>query len=431
MVLQDSISQFYQSMMENKLDVLKVLLIASCLFLLPVGRAVELSVLVMAILGIRELVREGRGIFVHKSYYYFTFLFLVFWIPMLIALPDAVNFKASAKTTLLYIRFYFAGVFIISVLRNQDLMDKCLTIIAAVVGFFVIDALIQVATGTDLFGYKWPGAGRVNGLFGDDLKLGIVLSVFSPILIEAILKIRKRITRYILLFITYESILAIILLSISRASLIMLSVVTIGYASVFWIRNQKHISFAGIILLILTVIIGYTTSDTIKGRITPVMDVFQTQQKDTVNLRNKINTALSERVTIWETSFNMMKENYINGIGSRGFRYVYREYANPGDFFASHPIMLATHPHQYVIEILVEAGVIGLLGLILFFMKGSQIMVEAWRDRNMYIYAPAICVLACLFPINTHLSIYSSFWGQIVWLFIALFCASVGMRYRH
>ena len=165
------------------------------------------------------------------------------------------------------------------------------------------------------------------------------------------------------------------------------------------------------------------------------MNIFQTQQASDDNenmssLKAKLNTALSERVNIWLASSNMMKENYINGIGSRGFRYAYKEYANPDDIFVSGGTA-PTHPHQYVIEVLVETGMIGLVGLILFFMKGSQIMVEAWRDRNLYIYAPAICVLACLFPINTHLAIYSSFWGQIVWFFIALFCASVGMRYKH
>lgn len=443
MMLQGSIGQFYQFFTENKYDALKILLIASGLFLLPVGRAVELSVLLMAIFGIRRLMYEGRGIFVHKSYYYFTFLFLAFWIPMLIALPDAVNFKASAKTTLLYVRFYFAGVFIISVLRNHDFMDRYLAIISAVVGFFVIDALIQVVTGTDLFGYDNEVAyGRVNGLFGDNLKLGIILSIFSPILIETILKIRKKATRYVLLFVTYESILAIILLSISRASLIMFAVVTIGYVFVFLVRNQKKLAFTGVVLFVLTVTLGYQILDPVKKRIDPIIDVFQTQgatdeitqSKDISNLKDQLNTALSERVDIWETALNMLGKNYFNGIGPRGFRYAYREYANPDDFFVYDPAgmkMAPTHPHQYVVEVLVETGVIGLVGLVLFLMKGSQIMVEAWRDRNLYIYAPAICVLACLFPINTTLSIYSSFWGQIVWFFISLFCASVGMRYKH
>ena len=436
MIAQGSIGQFYTSITENKRDTIKILLIASGLFLLPVGRAVELSVLLMAIFGIRRLMYEGRGVFVHKSYYYFTFLFLAFWIPMLLALPDAVNFKASAKTTLLYTRFYFAGIFIISVLRNQDLMDKYLLIISAVIGFFVFDALIQIITGTDLFGYDNETAfGRLNGLFGEDLKLGIILAVFSPILIETILKLKKEIARYVLLFIAYESILVIILLSISRASLFMFSLVTLGYTVVLTLRNQKHIAFVGMVLLILTVITGYQISPAIKGRIDPVLNAFQTQQPINTNqekpdFRTKINTALSERVPIWETAFNMVKGNYFNGIGSRGFRYAYKEYANPDDTFASAGVD-PSHPHQYVIEVLVETGVIGFVGLILFFMKGKQIMVEAWHDRNLYIYAPAICVLACLFPFNTTLSIYSSFWGQIVWFFIALFCASVGMRYRH
>ena len=147
MILEGSIDQFYQSLIKDKYNTLKILLITSGLFLLPVGRAVELSVLVMAIFGIKRLIHEGRGIFVHKSYYYFTFFFLTFWIPMLIALPDAVNFNASAKTTFLYARFYFAGIFIISVLHNHDFMDRYLAIISGVVGFIVIDALIQIVTG--------------------------------------------------------------------------------------------------------------------------------------------------------------------------------------------------------------------------------------------------------------------------------------------
>ena len=436
MMSQGTIGQFYSSFTENKHDAIKILLIASGLFLLPVGRAVELSVLLMALFGIRRLLYEGRGVFVHKSYYYFTFLFLTFWIPMLMALPDAINYSASIKTTLLYLRFYFAGIFIISVLRNQEFMNKYLVIISGIVGFFIVDALIQIVTGTDLFGYDNQVAyGRVNGLFGDDLKLGIILAVFSPILIESILKIRKEATRYVLLFVAYEAMLAIILLSISRASLVMFSLVTLGYAVVLMLRNKKKIAFIGIILLILTVVTGYQVSSAIKGRMDPVLNAFQTQQaidinKETSGLRAKLNNALSERVPIWETAFNIVKGNYINGIGSRGFRHAYKEYANPDDFFASAGID-PTHPHQYIIEVLVETGIIGFIGLLLFFMKGSQIMVEAWRDRNLYIYAPAICVLACLFPFNTTLSIYSSFWGQIVWFFIALFCASVGMRYKH
>jgi hypothetical protein len=38
----------------------------------------------------------------------------------------------------------------------------------------------------------------------------------------------------------------------------------------------------------------------------------------------------------------------------------------------------------------------------------------------------ALCLLAAYFPFNTHMAIYSSFWSQIVWWLIALYCAAYG-----
>jgi hypothetical protein len=38
----------------------------------------------------------------------------------------------------------------------------------------------------------------------------------------------------------------------------------------------------------------------------------------------------------------------------------------------------------------------------------------------------ALCLLVAFFPVNSHMAIYSSFWSQIVWWLIALYCAAYG-----
>ena len=37
-----------------------------------------------------------------------------------------------------------------------------------------------------------------------------------------------------------------------------------------------------------------------------------------------------------------------------------------------------------------------------------------------------LCLLVAYFPFNSHMAIYSSFWSQIVWWLIALYCAAYG-----
>jgi hypothetical protein len=54
-------------------------------------------------------------------------------------------------------------------------------------------------------------------------------------------------------------------------------------------------------------------------------------------------------------------------------------------------------------------------------------LYTSWVNRQQ----PAVlliwaCLLAAYFPFNTHMAIYSSFWSQIVWWLIALYCAAYG-----
>jgi O-antigen ligase len=84
------------------------------------------------------------------------------------------------------------------------------------------------------------------------------------------------------------------------------------------------------------------------------------------------------------------------------------------------------HSHHLWLEILSESGIIGAAGLaallILLVMAGVRAPTRVQRCMLPY----ALCLLVAFFPVNSHMAIYSSFWSQIVWWLIALYCAAYG-----
>ncbi|MDQ3038941.1 MAG: hypothetical protein M3R16_03950, partial [Pseudomonadota bacterium] len=80
---------------------------------------------------------------------------------------------------------------------------------------------------------------------------------------------------------------------------------------------------------------------------------------------------------------------------------------------------------QIVLEVLSETGVSGLL----LWLGGAAMALRAWRyaDRMARERArPAMLALAVsVFPFNTHLAVYSTFWGGFVLLLAALYAGSL------
>ena len=63
----------------------------------------------------------------------------------------------------------------------------------------------------------------------------------------------------------------------------------------------------------------------------------------------------------------MFQENPLLGIGPRGFRHVYEQYAGPDDHWLQNGHRGQTHPHSNIVEVLVETGLLGLTGYLLFY----------------------------------------------------------------
>ena len=86
------------------------------------------------------------------------------------------------------------------------------------------------------------------------------------------------------------------------------------------------------------------------------------------------------------------------------------------------------HAHQIVLEVLSETGGFGLL----LWLAGVALAWRAWRyadEAARERARPAMLALAVtVFPFNTHLAFYSTFWGGLTLLLAALYAGSLLAR---
>ncbi|MCP4992662.1 MAG: O-antigen ligase family protein, partial [Gammaproteobacteria bacterium] len=167
-------------------------------------------------------------------------------------------------------------------------------------------------------------------------------------------------------------------------------------------------------------ILSYQYSPSIGKRVDRTLLLFSGERK-------QIDLALSFRLPIWEGAAAMITAHPINGVGVRNFRYAYPEVALPDDLFLTQHKVSPHHPHQLILELFSETGIFGLLGLITLYYLLIQAWIKSTSAQKKLAIPAAVALLAALFPINTHLALFSSFWGQIIWWLIALYVALINI----
>jgi O-antigen ligase len=142
--------------------------------------------------------------------------------------------------------------------------------------------------------------------------------------------------------------------------------------------------------------------------------------------QHAVDEASAGRLRIWGTAARMFEAHPLNGVGVRGFRYAYPNFAEPGDAFVDTATDEgASHAHQIVLEIASETGVPGLI----LWIAGAALALRAWAHANAAArsraFAPALALAVMCFPLNTHLAFYSAWWGLLFWWLLSLYCAAL------
>lgn len=364
----------------------------------------------LIVLSLRRF-RDGTALLSREAWALITALFFCYWLPELFSAVDAAARSRAWREVLFDLRYlpflWLAGIAVAS-RRGRQITFVGLGLIA---GFWALDAAVQAITGWSIGGAN--SSDRLSGIFGaDNLKLGLVLATLSPFALEAAV-VRFHAAGWIATAMVFG---AVILLAGSRASWLV-------YALVLLLSGWQRIGRKRLLALMLVGVaaasaLAFTYSAQFESRIERSLAVFRGGS-------GGLNDALSGRLSVWHAALGMIGDHPVNGVGTRGFRDAYRQYAAADDFWLSHGQQGALHSHQIILEILSETGLVGLL----LWLMGVALAVRAWRwalpQARERARVPALALAVTVFPLNTSLAFYSTFWGGVFLLLVALFAGSL------
>lgn len=355
--------------------------------------------------------RHGTALLSREAWALITALFFCYWAPEFFSAFDAVNPQRAWHEVLVDLRYLpFLWLVAMAVARRKG-RNIVYTGLGLITLFWAGDGLVQVFSGYSLGGLNTSD--RLSGIFGaGNLKLGIVLATLSPFALSA--ADRKfagwgwALTAVVLG--------VVILLAGSRASWLCY-VLVLGFSG--WRRfGGKRLLGSLLVGGVLAVLLAMNFSTQFEARIQRSLAVLNGNATG-------LDEALSYRLSLWSTATRVIADHPINGVGARGFRDVYTQYAAADDPWLSHGQQGALHAHQIVLEILTETGVIGLL----LWLMGAALAVRAWQwampSSRQRAALPALALAVTVFPFNTHLAFYSTFWADVFLLLLALFAGSL------
>lgn len=370
---------------------------------------------VMAIIGLYQLIARPK-ILLHDSILKtFSLVFLCLWLPLLISFIDAVNPDHSVHTVIPYLRFYFAGIFIITALsEDRDRISFIVAGLFYIVLFWCVDATIQFVFNKNLFGFPYV-SGHITGMFYPRNTISHICSILSSFTFLYIYAQNEK-KKYLALSII--PLFFIILLSGRRAAWVMLALSSFGFLvygyaysinRVSFVKTTGIISLAIALLLATTIIFHPPTNDRFKV----TMGLFSTNYES-------VNAATAVRLPIWETAYSIIKSHPINGIGPRGFRHIYKDFASEDDYFVKAK-QIPTQPHIIILEVLAETGFIGFVAYLLSLYLILGVIQSSNDKKSLFLFFVAVVV--AMFPFNTHMAFYGSIWSSMVWLLISLYLA--------
>lgn len=361
-------------------------------------------------------------------------LFFAYWLPQLISAVDSVDVGRALREALVDLRYLPFLWLVASAVATRRGRRITLGGLAVIVAVWTLDALCEVFFGTSplFFGIdqlkqlisnrpmctleQVAAADRIGGVLGPcNLKLGIVLASLAPFALYWSGR-RFGTAGWI---VASAAIGIVLLFAGSRASWLTYGLVLLfsGWRLLGWRRLLIVFAAAAVVTVVVTL-----TSPLVQERVERTVTGLSAADQAGVD------DALAGRTRIWGAALCMVRENPINGVGARGFREAFPHCDPHAGARAAWGDGPAFHAHQIVLEIGSETGLIGLL----MWLAGVAMAWRAWRFASPAAREqarPAMLALAVtVFPLNTHLAFYSTFWGGFTLLLSALYAGSLLAR---
>ncbi len=403
--------------MVDRVPAWSVWLLLAVPLLLPLGRAAELPLLAGALMALVWQLRDRLAL-PQSAWRVALAGFAAFWLAQALSAPDAWRPGRVLRECLFDLRYLPWLAFAVAVLADAGRARRVLLGLAGIVALWTLDGLLQATSGFSLGGPA--SADRLSGVFGaDDLKLGPALAAFAPFLLLPLAQRRG----WPGLAAGGFAVGLVVLLAGARAGWVSYALV-LGW--LLWRQACGGWRGAGALLLagtlcLAAVWLAASLSPRFEARLARTAAVLEAD-------RAGLDIALTGRPAIWAAAWRMFLAHPVNGVGVRGYRAAYASHTPPDDAWLRSGEGIPHHPHQLVLELLAETGLIGLL----LWLAAALLALRAWLHADPAArarVAPAgLALVACLFPLNTHFASYSSVWSLLLFLLLGLYAGLLGTR---
>ena len=356
---------------------------------------------------------------------------------MILSLPDAVNFQESFRKVLSFSVYYLMGVAVISSLTVETRRQYLINGIGVLLVVCCLDAVWQSYAGSNIFGFPYD-SWRLTGVFYPKSRLGLILAILSPFYFEFIRYHVKKYSWLTLLLIPY---IYVIILSGNKNSWVMLVISVFLYTIYLYLSGYlSKLKKSQVIIALVICFTGFALLSSAARNITNrntldnstwIVDMndraawIEDRMHSMVSLLSgdidNAGATFQHRIMIWEGAIRVSSDHWINGVGPRGFRYIVDDYINSDDeYFISTVASRSTHPHQILLEIMTETGMIGVIGYLLFFTLILKEAMKLIREKNYDALPWIFPVIIAVFPLNMYKAFYGNYTATLIWVLITL-----------
>lgn len=371
----------------NKINILNILISIIPLSLILGNLTINILLTLICIVGILNF---GKKIFFIKKkiYQYLIYLFFIFLILTTIQnnlkLIDSNQlYKEHIFKSLFYLRFLLLFLIINRLVEEEKFNIKLFFISCSFFSLIIsIDIIIQFFLKKNIIGLPIVLEGRPSSFFKEELIAGGFLQKFLMFLIFFIIILKKNITKTNIFFlITFCICFIPVFLTGNKMPTIIFFISGI----LFFIMEKKFKEIIIIFIFALSfvfLIINQSSNSRIKSNIKILIQetAFLVQELPNLVLNNT-----TSRDYIWKsgylihfnTGIQIWKQSKIFGNGLKSYRLkcTYKNHQTCN-----------THPHNYLIEILVDTGIVGFLLIYTLFIVGLINFLKFYflvNDKNI------------------------------------------------
>jgi O-antigen ligase len=354
-----------------------------------------------------------------------------------------ISYNDLKIQSIFHFRFVILSIsifFILNYFEEKNIpKNYLLKFIIFLILFIIFDSLFQFFVGNNFFGFEIV-KNRISGIFGDELILGSFLVRILPIILWVIFFTKCDIKKHKnILYIFFSLYFIVIYLSGERTSLILLIISLLFYF--FFLQRIRKIFITSLIILLSFIAI---TASVDIGKSNPFNRIFvktfnQVQNKFFIqnDLKIKLNdydyttkkkysekskkNKNNNKIFIFSAyhtehfilAFHLFSQSPIFGKGPGGFRSYCRDV-----MYDSKIGMCTTHPHNFLMQILAETGLVGFIfymtGFLFILLKLFQYKKKKVNiyDRSCFIVC-SVALLISLFPLLPSGNLFNN-WIMII-----------------